>query len=138
LNVNLRGFDPGGSPVEPGAMRGSLGAIGVPAQRIPAGEAAQIGLYRSLMARRRVLLVLDNARSAEQVRPLLPGARRPVGPYGSCRPSADALPDTPPPPKRPWTGSMRRRTRLPGCSSPLPVFSFGIDVETRLPAPTYP
>ncbi|MEC4021148.1 NB-ARC domain-containing protein, partial [Streptomyces sp. H27-D2] len=75
LYVNLRGFDPGGSVVSPAqAVRGFLDAFGVPPARIPAGLEAQVGLYRSLLAGRRVLMVLDNARDAEQVRPLLPGA----------------------------------------------------------------
>ncbi|MBE1489828.1 AfsR/SARP family transcriptional regulator [Plantactinospora soyae] len=75
LYVNLRGFDPTGSPVTPvEAVRGFLDAFEVPPERIPGGLDAQVGLYRSLLAGRRVLLVLDNARDAEQVRPLLPGA----------------------------------------------------------------
>jgi DNA-binding SARP family transcriptional activator/tetratricopeptide (TPR) repeat protein len=75
LYVNLRGFDPTGSPVVPAeAVRGFLDAFEVPAERIPASVDAQVGLYRSLLAGRRVLVVLDNARDAEQVRPLLPGA----------------------------------------------------------------
>ncbi|MFI1485405.1 AfsR/SARP family transcriptional regulator [Streptomyces sp. NPDC020747] len=75
LYVNLRGFDPGGTVVSPAeAVRGFLDAFGVPVSRIPTGLAAQSGLYRSLLAGRRVLVVLDNARDAEQVRPLLPGA----------------------------------------------------------------
>jgi DNA-binding SARP family transcriptional activator/tetratricopeptide (TPR) repeat protein len=75
LYVNLRGFDPSGSPVAPvEAVRGFLEAFGVPPERIPASLEAQVGLYRSLLASRRVLVVLDNARDAEQVRPLLPGA----------------------------------------------------------------
>ncbi|MEV5955027.1 BTAD domain-containing putative transcriptional regulator [Streptomyces sp. NPDC051987] len=75
LYVNLRGFAPGGSAMSPAeAVRGFLDALGVPPARIPAGPQAQVGLYRSLLAGRRVLVVLDNARDAEQVRPLLPGA----------------------------------------------------------------
>ncbi|WP_439658776.1 BTAD domain-containing putative transcriptional regulator [Lentzea sp. HUAS TT2] len=75
LYVNLRGFDPTGSPVAPGeAVRGFLDAFEVPSAQIPASLDAQVGLYRSLLADRRVLVVLDNARDAEQVRPLLPGA----------------------------------------------------------------
>ena len=75
LYVNLRGFDPAGSPVAPAeAVRGFLDAFEVPAERIPASFDTQVSLYRSLLANRRVLVVLDNARDAEQVRPLLPGA----------------------------------------------------------------
>jgi DNA-binding SARP family transcriptional activator/tetratricopeptide (TPR) repeat protein len=75
LYVNLRGFDPGGAALEPGqALRGFLDAFGVPSTRIPEDPAAQTGLFRSLLAGKRVLVVLDNARDAEQVRPLLPGS----------------------------------------------------------------
>jgi DNA-binding SARP family transcriptional activator/tetratricopeptide (TPR) repeat protein len=77
LYVNLRGFDPHASPVTAvEAVRGFLDAFEVPPERIPTGLDAQIGLYRSLLASRGALLVLDNARDAEQVRPLLPGAPR--------------------------------------------------------------
>ncbi|KAB8175709.1 tetratricopeptide repeat protein [Microbispora catharanthi] len=74
LYVNLRGFDQSGRPMTPvEAMRAFLDALGVPTDRVPAGIEAQTGLYRSLLAGRRTLIVLDNARDAEQVRPLLPG-----------------------------------------------------------------
>ena len=73
LYVNLRGFDPSLAPMSPGeAVRQMLDAFAVPAERIPAGLDAQIGLYRSLLAGRRMLIVLDNGVAAEQVRPLLP------------------------------------------------------------------
>jgi hypothetical protein len=75
LYVNLRGFDPGGAAMDPAqALGGFLQALGVPATRIPEDLAAQGGLLRSLLAGKRVLVVLDNARNAEQVRPLLPGS----------------------------------------------------------------
>jgi DNA-binding SARP family transcriptional activator len=73
LYVNLLGFGPSGTPVSPGdAIRGFLDALGVPADRIPRDLAAQAGLYRSLLADRQILIVLDNARDEQQVRPLLP------------------------------------------------------------------
>jgi DNA-binding SARP family transcriptional activator/Tfp pilus assembly protein PilF len=75
LYVNLRGFAPTGSALDPAeAVRGFLAALGVPADGVPPGLPAQTGLFRSLLAGRRMLVVLDNARDAEQVRPLLPGA----------------------------------------------------------------
>ncbi|GAA0623067.1 BTAD domain-containing putative transcriptional regulator [Kutzneria viridogrisea] len=74
LYVNLRGFDPSGAPVpSAAAVRGFLTALGVPAQQIPADSDERVMLYRSQLADRRMLVVLDNARDAEQVRPLLPG-----------------------------------------------------------------
>jgi DNA-binding SARP family transcriptional activator len=74
LYVNLRGFGPTGPPVSPrDALRGFLDALHVSPQRVPTGLDAQTALYRSLLADRRVLVVLDNARNAEQVWPLLPG-----------------------------------------------------------------
>jgi DNA-binding SARP family transcriptional activator/tetratricopeptide (TPR) repeat protein len=74
LYVNLRGFDPSGTPVPPtDAIRGFLAAFHVPPSAIPAGLQAQAGLYRSLLADRRMLIVLDNARDSDQVRPLLAG-----------------------------------------------------------------
>ena len=75
LYVNLRGFDPAGPPMTPvEAIRLFLDALAVPAARIPAGLDAQAGLYRSLLAGQRMLVLLDNARDVDQVRPLLPAS----------------------------------------------------------------
>lgn len=75
LYANLEGY--GHSGVVRSAeqvVRGFLAALGVPPREVPADEQAQTALYRSLLAGRRVLVLLDNARDAAQVRPLLPGA----------------------------------------------------------------
>ena len=74
LYVNLRGYDQEGAAVTPEEVTGwFLAALGLPAAQIPADGQARCGLYRSVLAGRRVLIVLDNARDAAQVRPLLPG-----------------------------------------------------------------
>jgi DNA-binding SARP family transcriptional activator/tetratricopeptide (TPR) repeat protein len=74
LHVNLRGYDPGAPVPAADALAGFLRALGVPGQDIPAGLDERAARYRGLLAGRRVLVVLDNARDVEQVRPLLPGA----------------------------------------------------------------
>jgi tetratricopeptide (TPR) repeat protein/transcriptional regulator with XRE-family HTH domain len=73
LYVNLRGYDPG-PPVSPAdALAAFLRALGVPGRDIPAEMGERAARYRSLLAGRRILILLDNARDADQVRPLLPG-----------------------------------------------------------------
>lgn len=75
LYVNLRGYDVSGRPMDTGAViRKFLDALGAEPRRIPGDLDSQLGLYRSLMAGRRMLIVADNASDAAQVRALLPGA----------------------------------------------------------------
>ena len=75
LYVNLRGFDPASGPVPPGtALLGFFDALGVPPRHVPAGLDAQSGLLRTLLDGKRVLLLLDNAHDADQIRPMLPGS----------------------------------------------------------------
>jgi tetratricopeptide (TPR) repeat protein/DNA-binding XRE family transcriptional regulator len=73
LYVNLRGYDPGEPVAATDALAGFLRALGVPGPDVPDGAEERSVLYRSTLAGRRMLLVLDNARDSEQVRPLLPG-----------------------------------------------------------------
>lgn len=74
LYADLRGWGPD-DPVPAADLTGRfLEALGVPAERVPAGADARQDLYRSLLAGRRMLIVLDNARDTAQVLPLLPGS----------------------------------------------------------------
>ena len=107
LYVNLHGFDPSSGPLPAHvALRHFLGSLGVPAAAIPAGEEAQAGLYRSLVAGRRLLVVLDNARDAAQVESLLPGSP-------GC------------------TVVITSRNRLPGLNATRGASLIGLDVLTR-------
>ena len=75
LYVNLRGFGPTGPPVTSAeAIKGFLTAYQVPSAAVPASLDTLAGLYRSLLAGTRTLVVLDNARDVDQVRPLLPAS----------------------------------------------------------------
>ncbi len=77
LYLDLRGHSAGegGLPVEE-ALRALLTSLGVPESLVPGTVAGRIGAYRSLTARQRVLLLLDDAREVAQVRPLLPSSAR--------------------------------------------------------------
>ncbi|OIV35924.1 SARP family transcriptional regulator [Mangrovactinospora gilvigrisea] len=79
LFADLRGFGEGGAsgqarPAD--VLRDFLSALGVPAEQLPSGEEAASALFRTLVADRRMLVVLDNAGGSAQVRPLLPGGPR--------------------------------------------------------------
>jgi DNA-binding SARP family transcriptional activator/tetratricopeptide (TPR) repeat protein len=75
LYINLHGLDPGRPPMEPGeALWHFLASLGVPAHRSNIAVEERAAMYRSLLDGKRILVVLDNAISAAQVRPLLPGS----------------------------------------------------------------
>ncbi|RRO17299.1 tetratricopeptide repeat protein [Saccharopolyspora rhizosphaerae] len=75
LHASLRGFDSEHQPLTPGeALTSMLKALGVAAEAIPVEVDDRTALYRSLLAKRKVLVLLDNARDSEQVLPLLPGS----------------------------------------------------------------
>jgi tetratricopeptide (TPR) repeat protein len=74
LFVNLRGFDPDQPPLAPrDVLPGFLRGLGADPSQLPADPDELAAMYRSMLSGRRILIVLDNAASAEQVRPLLPG-----------------------------------------------------------------
>ncbi len=74
LYLNLRGYDPRHPLRSDEATRVLLRALGVPGDEIPYGVDEAADLYRSTVADQKLLILLDNARSAEQVRPLLPAS----------------------------------------------------------------
>jgi transcriptional regulator with XRE-family HTH domain len=74
LYVDLQGFDPSTDPLAPAdVIAGFLHSLGLSSAQVPPSAHAAAGMYRSLLAGLRMLIVLDNARDPEQVRPLLPG-----------------------------------------------------------------
>lgn len=74
LFVDLHGFSPDSPPTDPAVvLRGFLEALGIDADRVPADPHVRTALFRSLVAGKRLLLVLDNAADTGQVTPLLPG-----------------------------------------------------------------
>jgi hypothetical protein len=109
LYVNLRGFEPSGVPTTAAeAVGGFLDALGVPPDRIRVQAEAQAALYRSLLADRRMLVVLDNARDEQQVRPLLSASPASL----VISPAATSKPGWPPPTApgcSPWTSSAKTR-----------------------------
>ena len=77
LYADLRGYTAGQDPAQPGeVLEVFLRSLGVPAEEVPAGAEERSGLLRQVLVSRRVLMVLDNARTEAQVRPLLPGVGR--------------------------------------------------------------
>jgi tetratricopeptide (TPR) repeat protein len=73
LYVNLRGYDPADRLSAADALASLLRALGVSGQDIPAAAEERAAHYRSLLADKQALVILDNARDADQIRPLLPG-----------------------------------------------------------------
>ncbi|MEV8475745.1 BTAD domain-containing putative transcriptional regulator [Streptomyces sp. NPDC051173] len=76
LYADLRGFSETGEPTLAETLREFLLALGIAPRRIPESANGSAALFRSLTADRHLLVVLDNARDSEQVRPLLPGGAR--------------------------------------------------------------
>ncbi|MFC9506807.1 BTAD domain-containing putative transcriptional regulator [Streptomyces sp. NPDC057002] len=75
LYVNLRGYDHESAPMDPQQALGQLlRSLGLTPQQIPSDPDEQARRYRSLLDGRRMLILLDNAASVRQVRPLLPGS----------------------------------------------------------------
>ncbi|SFD53493.1 AfsR/SARP family transcriptional regulator [Streptomyces aidingensis] len=76
LYLDLHGYGPGGPLPPSAALAALLGSLGVRPAAVPPGAEERTALLRSVLTSRKALVVLDNARDADQVRPLLPGAGR--------------------------------------------------------------
>jgi DNA-binding SARP family transcriptional activator/tetratricopeptide (TPR) repeat protein len=74
IYIDLRGYRNGGPMEAAEAIQVLLSALGCPVDQVPSDFAAQVGLYRTLLNRRRVLMLFDNASSTEHVADLIPGA----------------------------------------------------------------
>lgn len=148
LYVNLRGFDPTAQPVTAGeAMRGFLYALGVHSDAMPADPDAQAARYRSEVAGKRMLIVLDNAADTDQVVPLLPGSatctvlvtsrRRLAGlatAHGARLLSLDVLPE---PDARHLLAQLLGRSRLeaePAAVTDLLATCAGLPLAVRIVA----
>ncbi|MBM7859252.1 AfsR/SARP family transcriptional regulator [Lentzea nigeriaca] len=103
LYVDLHGATPGRSPLSSAeVLRRFLRALGTPPLAVPTDTSEAAALYRSTLARRKVLVVLDNAVDAAQVGPLLPGeagsavlitSRRMLATLGARHVRLDPLPE---------------------------------------------
>lgn len=143
LYVNMRGYQEGAPVVTAEGLAGIPRTLAVPAARIRADSETQAGLYRSLRDRRRMLIVLNNASSAAEVRPLLPGsaactdvvasrsrAAGLVAPDGARRISPDVVPPA-------ECASDRRDLRgpdfyLPALAAPNPTRRCGCWSQARI------
>jgi tetratricopeptide (TPR) repeat protein len=75
LYADFRGYSEGQEPIEPGVvLEQFLRRLGLPAEEVPVDLEERSGVFRAMLSRRRVLIVLDNVLAESQVRPLLPGA----------------------------------------------------------------
>ncbi|WP_190213180.1 BTAD domain-containing putative transcriptional regulator [Kitasatospora indigofera] len=106
LHADLRGFDER-DPREPAeVLAGFLAALGVAGSALPASLDARARRYRELLTGRRILIVLDNARSHRQVAPLLPDPPPDHAPEDALRTAPDATPDTALDAERAWAGPV--------------------------------
>ena len=140
LFVNLHGHTAGRPPAEPGDVLATLlAADGLDPRRLPSGVDARAALWRSRLAARHMLLVLDNAASSDQVIPLLPAAagclvlvtsRRFLGDL-----PADAVPATLDVLAAEEAGEMFRRLAPAAAADPPPT-SAPTDGPARASTPT--
>ena len=116
LYVNLRGHAPAAADAAGRGPRRFLPALGIAAEQVPVDLDRAAALYRTVLADRRMLVVLDDARSAEQVRPLLPGSPGSVVSSPAGTGWAAWSPGTAPRTSRSTCSARRRRTRCSdGC-----------------------